>query len=113
MWVVSSRDYQYDNDLHVKTGQVFELRGHPNDGLLLKHRHVIEMTPQPDPAEVAKLPRCGECGARFEQEWQRDRCGREHEAAALAAERQERRETHVVAPQSRAGQRLRLSGVRG
>jgi hypothetical protein len=111
MFVTALRDFNYDTELRVKTGQVFELRNHPNDGLLLKHRHVAALDPQPDAAEVAKLPRCGECGALFESEWQRDRCGREHESGALTAERQERRATHVVAPHSRAGQRLRLAGA--
>jgi hypothetical protein len=113
MWVVATRDYQYDETLAVKIGQVFELRGHPNDGLLLKHRHVVALDPQPTAVEVAQFPQCGECGARFQEEWQRDRCGREHEAAVLTAERRERRATHVVAPHSRAAQKMRLSGARG
>jgi len=110
MFVTALRDFNYDTELQVKTGQVFELRNHQNDGLLLKHRHVAALDSQ-DPAMIAKLPRCGECGALFENDWQRDRCGREHESGALTAERQERRATHVVAPQSRAGQRLRLAGA--
>ena len=113
MWVVATRDYQYDETLAVKNGQVFELRMHPNDGLLLKHRHVIALDPQPTAAEVAKFPQCGECGAHFQYEWQRDRCGREHEAAAVTQERNEKRTTYVVAPHTRAAQRLRLSGARG
>ena len=111
MWVVGTRDFQYDDTLFVKIGQVFELRNHPNDGLLLKHRHVVALESQ-DPVEIAKLPQCGECGARFQDEWQRDRCGREHESGEVTAERRERQATHVVAPHTRAGQRLRLSGAR-
>jgi|GEM_PF-1475115 len=114
MWVVATRDFKYDEDLAVKNGQVFTLRQCPNDGLLLKHRLVVALDPQPTADEVAHLPTCGACGAHFQEEWQRDRCGRQHEltAAELAGEHRAKRKTQAVDPRSRAGRRLRLAGVR-
>ena len=56
MWVVATRDFRYDEDLAVKNGQVFTLRQYPNDGLLLKHRLVVALDPQPTAAEVAQHP---------------------------------------------------------
>lgn len=114
MWVVATKDFQYDAELAVKNGQVFALRQHPNDGLLLKHRLVVALDPQPTADAVAHLPTCGECGTHFQEEWQRDRCGRQHEltAAELAEERNAKRAVQHLAPNSRAGRRLRLAGTR-
>ena len=92
MWVTASKDFCYDDVVgDVKTGQLFELRGQPNDGGLLKHRLVLPVEPQPDKEALKHYPQCGECGRRFLEPWQRERCGRMHElsAAELRAARRE------------------------
>ena len=113
MWVQAAKDFQYTDDLAVKNGQVFELRGVRNDGLLLKHGLVLALDPQPDAEALKKVPQCGECGRRFAQLWQRERCGRQHELSAeeLQAERLPDRTTMPVDPQSRAGRVLLQRGL--
>ncbi len=66
-------------DRQVHLGEVFELANARNDPLLLKHRYVLMLDPQPTKTGVGKMPKCGECGRVFELEWQRDRCGATHE----------------------------------
>lgn len=113
MFVVATRDMQYDDELAVKNGQVFRLRNHPNDGLLLKHNMVVALDPQPTEDEVAHLPTCGECGAHFQYEWQRDRCGKAHEKPEEAvAERQAKRTAQWVDPKTRAGKILQRAASR-
>lgn len=113
MWVVATRDMHYDDTLAVRNGQVFRLRNHPNDGLLLKHSMVVALDPQPTEDEAAHLPTCGECGARFQTEWQRDRCGRSHEKPAeVVAERQAKRAAQWVDPNTRAGKILQRAASR-
>jgi len=102
MWVVATKDYRYDDSLYVRNGQVFRLRGHPNDGLLLKHRLVKALEPQPEEKEVGRLPTCAICGAHFQDEWQRERCGKLHEEPESAERALQR-----VAPGSLAGRRMR------
>ena len=89
-YVVANRDFIYTTDLPVKRGQVFVLADAPNDALLLKHRHVTLLDPQPKAASLAKMPVCGECGRIFLEEHWRNRCGRLHELSS-AEVRQQRR----------------------
>lgn len=79
MWVTASKDFGYDESLTVKTGQLFELRGCRNDGLLLKHRLVLPVDPQPDAEALKHFPQCPVCGRRFTLPGQRERCGKQHE----------------------------------
>jgi len=105
MYVRATRDFTYTEDLKVKDGQVFQLRGLMNDGLLLKHGIVAAIDPQPDSEALKKFPRCGECGARFSEVWQRERCGRSHELTEEESltERLPERTQVPVDPNSRAG----------
>jgi hypothetical protein len=91
-YVVASKDFHYDEGAvgKVKLGQVFQLQGHINDGSLLRHQLVISLDPQPDRKAFEKLPQCGECGRRFAEEWQRDRCGASHEMSVAEVERDNR-----------------------
>lgn len=91
MWVTASKEYGYGPGKTVKLGEVFELRGYPNDGLLLKHALAIPLDPQPDKDALRRFPQCGECGRQFQHEWQRDACGKSHEtgrAEAIVARRE-------------------------
>ena len=92
-YVVAGKDFVYDERVgQVKLGQVFKLGGHRNDGGLLRHRLVQAIDISED--EVAKLPRCGECGRQFREEWHRDRCGRSHEMKPTEILRERRRQAH-------------------
>ncbi len=88
--MTASRDYGYGRK-QVTTGQVFELKGFRNDGLLLKHRLAIPLEPQPDAEALKRFPQCGECGRHFRHAQHRERCGKMHELSAveLKAERRE------------------------
>ncbi len=91
MWVTASKEYGYGPGKVVKLGELFELKGFPNDGLLLKHSLALPLDPQPDAEALRRFPQCGECGRRFQHEWQRDNCGMSHEqslAEAVAARRE-------------------------
>lgn len=90
MWVVASKDFTY-NGHDVKAGEAFELQQCRNDGLLLKHRLVLALDPQPDAEALKHLPQCGTCGRRFVQMHHREVCGRSHELSA-AEQRAQRRE---------------------
>ncbi|HNT74393.1 MAG TPA: hypothetical protein PKH77_05170 [Anaerolineae bacterium] len=93
MWVTASKDFRYDDVVgDVKTGQVFELRGQPNDGGLLKHGLVMAVEPQPDREALKHYPQCGTCGRQFAEVWQRERCGRMHELSAGELRKQRREE---------------------
>ncbi len=78
-YVIASRDFTYTTELIVKRGQVFQLGDHKNDPLLLKHRHVSLLDPQPKASAVRAMPTCGECGRIFVEEFLRDQCGMSHE----------------------------------
>lgn len=94
-WVTATKEYGYGPGKTVKLGEVFELKGYPNDGLLLKHSLAVRLDPQPDEEARRRLPQCGECGRRFQHEWQRDACGKSHEqnrGEAVAARREAARE---------------------
>lgn len=80
-YVMAARDFRYDDGKigYVKLGQVFQLQGHPNDGLLIKHNLLSLLEPQPKKAALEALPVCGTCGRHFLEEWQRDKCGQSHE----------------------------------
>ena len=73
--VVANQDFRYDDTLYVRKGQVFALRGHRNDGGLLKHNLVaaVKITA----AERKRLPRSA--GQSFMHAWQRDRAAAEDE----------------------------------
>ncbi len=89
-YVAASRDFTYTAELVVKRGQVFQLGGHKNDALLLRHRHVSLLDPQPKAAALKAMPTCGECGRVFMEEYLRAQCGASHEETdtdALAARR--------------------------
>ena len=79
VFVVAAQDFQYTETVNVWQGQVFPLFEMRNDPLLVKHRLVFLLDPQPTPAAMEAMPTCGECGRVFVQGWQRDRCGRQHE----------------------------------
>ena len=101
MWVSVTRGFIY-NGTHLKVGQLFRLQGHPNDGLLLKHGHVIALDPQPkSKAGLAEYPVCEHCGARFLAEWQRNKC---REAHAIG-QPQSARPTYVIDERNAAGRR--------
>jgi hypothetical protein len=99
-WVFALRDFGYDADLgRVHTGQVFQLRGHINDGSLLRHRFVGLLADIPKSKAkleewLASLPKCGECGAVFLEGWQRDRCGEDHELSPVERNAQRRERAH-------------------
>lgn len=104
VFVVAAQDFQYTETVNVRQGQVFPLFDMRNDQLLIKHRLVFLLDPQPKPAAMEAMPVCGECGRVFVEEWQRDRCGRQHEtpeaerireAHARANERIDRRVIQV------------------
>ena len=86
-YVVANRDFTYTAELQVRRGQVFALGGHRNDALLIKHRHVALLDPQPTAAKVKQFPTCGECGRQFVSEHWRERCG---ELDTLPAEERRR-----------------------
>jgi len=96
--VVAASDFQYDEELGVRQGQVFQLAGHRNDQLLIKHRLVFLLDPQPKKANLETMPVCGECGRVFTEDWQRDRCGQMHEIpdAARLREAHERARSTVA-----------------
>jgi hypothetical protein len=111
-YVQALRDFRYDDQVgEVHTGQVFQLGGHINDDGLLRHRFLAPIEDVPTTkakreAWLASLPTCGECGAMFLQEWQRDRCGEAHGLSAEERERQARERAHdryerTVAPERR------------
>ena len=87
MWVIANRDFAYGHDdQRIRAGQLFRLQGCRNDGLMLKHKTVVALDPQPEKeAELNTYPRCGECGRRFITPHQRDRCGELHETAPAVA----------------------------
>jgi len=74
-YVVANRDFIYTPKLRVRRGQVFALGGHRNDALLIKHRHVALLDPQPTAAKLKALPTCSECGRQFVEMHWRERCG--------------------------------------
>lgn len=82
-WVRALKDFGYDSNTlgYVRIGQVFQMQGCRNDSLLLKHRFMIRLDPQPksEAGAYKGLSRCGGCGRYFLEEWQRDRCGTQHE----------------------------------
>jgi len=99
-WVHALRDFGYDDDLgKVHLGQVFQLRGHINDDALVRHRFVavIENVPK-SKAKLQEwldsLSRCGECGAYYLEDWQRDRCGEDHELTPAERDAQRRERAH-------------------
>ena len=94
MHVVATKDFQYDGELSVRLGQVFELRGCRNDGGLIAHGLVQPLDPQPDEETLHGLPKCGECGRAFQYEWQRDRCGRMHEMTPDERMQERRAQAH-------------------
>lgn len=79
VFVVAAQDFQYTETVNVRQGQVFPLFEMLNDPLLIKHRLVFLLDPQPTATAMEAMPMCGECGRVFVEEWQRDRCGRQHE----------------------------------
>jgi hypothetical protein len=89
---MAGRDFSYDDGKigDVKLGQIFQLQGHPNDALLVKHNLVSLLEPQPKKAALEALPVCGTCGRCFLEEWQRDKCGESHEMTAEEAIAQRR-----------------------
>ena len=91
-YVVATRPFQYTPDLKVSRGQVFPLAGAVNDPLLLKHGHVVDYTGTV--ASVKDLPKCGECGAQFEEEYLRDLHAELHEMTAEERRRRRRAKTH-------------------
>jgi hypothetical protein len=85
--VQALRDFTYDADVGlVRTGQVFKLKGHPNDAGLLRHGFVIAFAGKA--ADLVQDDR----GRKFVEEWQRERAGREDErpVAEVVAERRQR-----------------------
>lgn len=111
MWVSATRGFIY-NKQGIRPGQVFRLQGHLNDGLLLKHGHVVEIDPQPKAEkELDTYPQCEHCGARYMAEWQRDKCRAMHVEGPQPAKRM----THVIDERNAAGRRaahkLRLARV--
>jgi len=96
--VVATRDFTYDKEVGtVKLGQVFTLKGQPNDHLLIEHGfvRVVEKSPE-------TTFKCGTCGRAFESEWHRDRCGRSHDVTtqdAAAAKRQKAHERVMAVSQ--------------
>lgn len=95
-WVVAGRDFRYDDGAvgEVKLGQVFQVQGHPNDALLVKHSLVALLDPQPKKTVLEAMPACGTCGRRFLEAWQRDRCGQAHEMTAEERESERREAVH-------------------
>ena len=84
MYVIAAKDFGY-NGKKVMRGQIFELQGFRNDGLMLKHRTIRPLRPEPkNKADLKGYPRCGECGRRFATPTQRDRCGQRHDLSNAA-----------------------------
>lgn len=88
VFVIAAQDFQYTETLNVRQGQVFPLFDMRNDQLLIKHRLVFLLDPQPKAADMDAMPTCGACGRVFVEEWQRDRCGRLHEMSDAERTRQ-------------------------
>lgn len=81
--VVALRDFVYDDQIgQVRTGQVFELRGHINDAGLLRHRMVAPF----DGTKTVK----DDQGRQFAEEWQRTRAGDEDARPAEMVVRERR-----------------------
>jgi hypothetical protein len=95
-WAIAGRDFRYDDGAigEVKLGQVFQIQGHPNDALLVKHALLALLEPQPKKGALDAMPVCGTCGRRFLEEWQRDRCGQAHEMSADDREAERRASVH-------------------
>ncbi len=90
-WVEARKPFCYLPGMNVKPGQIFELKGCVNDGGLIRHGLVVELSPQPTEKSLSKLPRCGTCGAYFRDEGQRDICGESHEMTVEDADMENRR----------------------
>ncbi|NBD34395.1 MAG: hypothetical protein GVY30_00165 [Chloroflexi bacterium] len=74
-------------------GQIFELKGFRNDGLMLKHRTLRPLKPAPkSKSDLKKYPRCGECGRYFAATTHRDRCGQRHELSQASVRDRRRRD---------------------
>jgi hypothetical protein len=94
-WVQATRDFGYDEHLgEVRLGQVFQLAGHVNDAGLIRHNLVIVLDPQPKKAALDKLVVCSECGRRFAEDWQRDRCGNMDVRTPADVQRDRRERAH-------------------
>ena len=95
-WVTAGRDFRYDDGEigEVVLGQVFQVQGHPNDALLVKHSLLALLEPQPKKGALDAMPVCGTCGRRFLLEWQRDRCGQAHGMSAEDREAERRASVH-------------------
>jgi hypothetical protein len=109
MWVSATRGFIYNKE-GIRVGRIFRLQGHPNDGLLLKHGHVVALDPQPKAEkQLEEYPQCDECGARYMEAWQRDKCRAAHAEGAQPVART----THVIDERNTAGrraaQKLRLA----
>lgn len=94
-WVVATRDFGYDAKIgKAKRGQVFQAGGHRNDGQLVDHNFIVVLDPQPKTSATDKLPTCGSCGRRFENDWARDACGRSHELTPAEVAEERRLKAH-------------------
>lgn len=91
MYVIASRDFKYGGK-QIKQGEIFQLRGLRNDGLMLKHKTVTAAEDVEDRDQLKIKPRCGECGRYFSSVVYREQCGRSHELspAALMEQRKDR-----------------------
>lgn len=87
-WVCANMDFKYGPILgQVKRGQIFQTGGFLNDGLLVKHQHLVQLEVQPKTDKAVQkmldsLHPCGECGRVFAREAWRDKCGMSHQETA-------------------------------